>query len=58
MSKGAAVKLFLGVAGSSKLFLGGGLKIYDTLDNPLLIPIFARTESEVTGGLIEPVVAP
>lgn len=49
ISRGAAVKLYLGVAGSSKLFLGGGLKIYDTHDNPMLIPIFARTESEVIG---------
>ncbi|NWO02083.1 MAG: hypothetical protein HLX52_03870 [Idiomarinaceae bacterium] len=49
ISRGAAVELYLGVAGSSKLFLGGGLKIYDTHDNPLLIPIFARTESEVVG---------
>lgn len=47
--KGATVQLYLGVAGSDKLYLGGGLKVFDTHDNPLLIPIFARTQSEVTG---------
>ncbi|MCK7460204.1 hypothetical protein [Idiomarina aminovorans] len=49
MAKGAEVKLYLGVAGKKELFVGGGLQIYDTQDNPLILPIFARTESEVIG---------
>lgn len=49
VSKGATVKLYLGVAEGENLYLGGGLKIYDISDNPLLIPIFARTSSEVAG---------
>lgn len=49
ISKGAAVQLYLGVAGNDQLYLGGGLKVFDSHDNPLLIPIFARTQSEVMG---------
>jgi hypothetical protein len=49
IASGKEIKLYLGVAGKTELFVGGALKVYDILDNPLIIPIFARTESEVIG---------